>query len=156
MTIKKIMVFSQANEIFFLSVGTFFWKSWCKHDDQSALPSSLYCLVFLSSQRSNQRSKKRKPSKFHCESTQHIFKQLDLLQVPQKSEYVSSPLLPKRAKLKKKKKTSRANHSKLKLNEILEDLFYIAAHNLRTLQLRRDWRWRNLTKYLLSWLECIH
>ena len=138
MTIKKIMVFSQANENFF-----YLWEPFFGRVDASMMINQHRhhhsIASFFSALRGPIKEvKKRKPSKFHCESTQHIFKQLDLLQVPQKGEYVSSSLLPKHAKLKKKKKTSRANHSKLKLNEILEDLFYIAAHNLRTLQLRRE------------------
>ena len=51
--VKPIKMF-----VFFIC-GSLFWERWCEHDDQSASPSSLYCLVFLSSQRSNQRSKKK-------------------------------------------------------------------------------------------------
>ena len=60
---KRLWCLVKPMKMFFLSVGTFFWESWCEHDDQSASPSSLYCLVFLSSQRSNQRGKKKKTFK---------------------------------------------------------------------------------------------
>ena len=138
---------------FFFICGNLFWESWCEHDDQSASPSSLYCLVFLSSQRSNQRSKKRKTFKISLRIHPAYFPTARLTASATKRWICVVDVVAKAREIEEEEKIFSANHSKLKLNKILEDLFYITAHNLRTLQLRREQFHRSRKPTMAAWVN---
>ena len=62
-------------------------------------------------------------------------------------------VVAKAREIEEEEKIFSANHSKLKLNKILEDLFYITAHNLRTLQLRREQFHRSRLPTMAAWVN---